>query len=219
MNVPYSDNGLPAGSGSIEISAEVAGRIELTLAAFVDDVQLDFAAVLDDSGAVLGWAAASDNGEGDADSASSASAAMVEVLVDCSGALAMGAFAASQTLAIQLGGESSREMIHHAGSKSFHLTEISAGVALFSVWSGAVALGYLRASAGRAVKLLLPEISELLAASPPTRTDEGLPWQSPLIDFPSSPTVAMGGAEKRFPMSSGTGLSRGEDERYVFEIG
>jgi hypothetical protein len=225
MNTPYSDNGLSgpepglsAGATPIEISAEASARIEDTLAALVDDVQLDFAAVLDESGAVLGWAAAPD---ADAESAGGASsnATMVEVMVDCSGALAMGAFAASQTLAAQLGGEASREMIHHAGSKSFHLTEISPGVALFSVWSGAVALGYLRDSAAQAVKILLGEIVDLMAAASPTRKAERQSSGSPLIDFPSSPTTAPGRSAGHFPMASRSGMARQEDDRYVFEIG
>ena len=222
MNIPYSDNGLggpgadlSAGSVPIEISAEAAARIEATLAGLVDDVELDFAAVLDESGAVLGWAAGGDDVDGDAGS----NAAMVEMMVDCSGALAMGAFAAAQTLASQLGGEASREMIHHAGSRSFHLTEISRGVALFSVWSGAVALGYLRDSAARAVKVLQGEIADLTVSYSEFGDVEGLPSQPPLVDFPSSPESASGSSGGRKPMPSGSSMCRGDGERYVFEIG
>ena len=218
MNDPISDHGLggpigdaSVGPGPIEISVEAAGGMEAALAELVDDVELDFAAVLDDSGAVLGWATGGDGDDGDA--------AMVEAMVECSGALAMGAFAAAQTLAAQLGGEASREMIHHAGSKSFHLTEISAGVALFSVWSGVLALGYLRDSAARTVNLLQSEIGDLQLASSAGCQPERVPFQSPPIDFPSSPTAAMGSAEKRFPMPSRPGMAHGEDGRYVFEIG
>ena len=227
MNELFSDNGHPApdvgipsgqGPASMEIDAEAAKRIETVLAAFVDDVQLDFAAVLDDSGAVLGWMAASAEGD-QVRSGCNGNAATAEVVVECSGALAMGAFAAAQTLAAQLGGEASREMIHHAGSKSFHLTEISRGTALFSVWSDAVALGYLRDCAARVVDVLRPEIADLAAASSPSKVSEGEPWQSPLIDFPSSPMAASGGAEKGFPMTVSTRQSGAKDDRYVFEIG
>lgn len=226
MKVPKSDNGQRGPWGNdmptsmpMEISAQIAERIEEALAVLVDDVELDFAAVLDDSGAVLGWAAAAEVAANEDDSTAGANLAMVEGMVDSSGALAMGAFAAAQTLAAQLGGEASREMIHHAGSRSFHLTEVTRGVALFSVWSGALALGFLRERAARAVQDLQAEIANLRVASPAQRMTDEIPSQSPLIDFPVARNTASSGLERRFAKASGNGIACGDGDRYVFEIG
>ena len=98
----------PRGPATLEIEADQAEESEAILADLVDEVRLDFAALLDDSGTVLGWAGGQ-------------KVETVEGLIESSGALAMGTFAASQALALQLGGDDSRELLHHAGSRSFHL--------------------------------------------------------------------------------------------------
>lgn len=203
-----------------EIGEQSSRRIEAALARLVEEVGLEFSALLDDSGTVLGWSAATGNsGFGDRPP-------VAEMLVECSGALAMGAFAAAQTLAAQLGGDASREMIHHAGSRSFHLTEVSRGVALFSVWSGAVAPGFLRDRAARAVKALRGAVEEMSQAQAHAGSlsqlfHEDVALRSDPDSFSStnsaSVDVAPTAGRGLPPAASGNFGER--HERYVFDIG
>jgi len=185
---------------AIEIGAEAADKIGTILGDLVAEVRLDFAALLNDSGALLGWAGGEMEDE-----------APAEITVECSAALAMGTFAAAQALAAQLGGDASRELLHHAGTRSFYLAEVAPGLALFGVWSGDLAPGFLRSRARRAVKGLVGAMGDEIAsgrsilstAMPPGRVAE----------------------EPEMPATSGLGNRLAGDstvlskDRYVFEIG
>ena len=193
------ENAFPASPSTIEIGVEAAEKIDDVLAELVVEVHLDFAALLNDSGALLGWSGV----EGD-------DGMPEEIAVESSAALAMGTFAAAQALAAQLGGDSSRELLHHAGVRSFYLTEVAPGLALFGVWSGDLAPGFLRSRARRAAKQLVDAIGDdfasglalAAAADPGSSADE-----------PEAPVA--GGLGNRLAGDS-VELSK---NRYIFEIG
>lgn len=189
----------PESPPAIEIGAEAAEKIDAVLADLVAEVRLDFAALLNDSGALLGWAGSENDDESPA-----------EITVECSAALAMGTFAAAQALAAQLGGDASRELLHHAGTRSFYLTEVAPGLALFGVWSGDLAPGFLRARARRAVMVLVGAMGDDIASGR-SLTPAAAP--TGLAEAPKA-TVA-GGLGNRLAGDS-TVLSK---DRYVFEIG
>lgn len=184
---------------AIEIGVEAAEKIDAVLADLVAEVRLDFAALLNDSGALLGWAGAEDEDQ-----------APAEITVECSAALAMGTFAAAQALAAQLGGDESRELLHHAGTRSFYLTEVASGLALFGVWSGDLAPGFLRSRARRAVKGLVGAMGDEIASG---RSLSAAVAPAVLAEQPQEPAAS--GLGNRLAGDS-TELSK---DRYVFEIG
>jgi len=189
----------PVSPPAVEIGAEISEKIDEVLANLAAEVHLDFAALLNDSGALLGWAGGDDVDESPA-----------EITVECSAALAMGTFAAAQALAAQLGGDASRELLHHAGARSFYLTEVAPGLALFGVWSGDLAPGFLRSRARRAVKALIGAMGDEIATGRPLAAAKAT----------STPPV-----EPEFAATTGLGNRLAGDsvelskDRYVFEIG
>ena len=190
---------MPDAPPAIEIGVEASEKIDEVLADLVTEVRLDFAALLNDSGALLGWA----GNENDEDSPA-------EIMVECSAALAMGTFAAAQALAAQLGGDASRELLHHAGSRSFYLTEVAPGMALFGVWAGDLAPGFLRSRARRAVKGLVAAMgSEITSERPMTAA------LAPGVMAEASKAPVVAGLGNRL---AGDSVELSKD-RYVFEIG
>ena len=202
---PTSAMWLGSATTLTEIDADAAIAIDGILAKLVSEVELDFAALLDDSGSLLGWS----GGEAEPE---------MELLVESSGALAMGTFAAAQVLASQLGGDASRELLHHAGSRGFHLTEVAPGAALFSVWTGDLAPGFLRDRTGGAKRGL----ARLLDRSP----------TSGMSADHESLRGALTGDVELVPMAGQTGENRmpgvaltppdpglSSADRYLFEIG
>ncbi len=189
----------PDSAPAVEIGIEAAEKIDAVLADLVAEVRLDFAALLNDSGALLGWAGAENDDESPA-----------EIAVECSAALAMGTFAAAQALAAQLGGDESRELLHHAGARSFYLTEVAPGLALFGVWSGDLAPGFLRSRARRAVKGLIGAMGDEIASGGS-------------LSIAVAPRVIP--EEPKALVASGLGNRLAGDsaelskDRYVFEIG
>lgn len=202
---PTATQWLSSDAALTEIDAEAASAIDGILAKLVNELELDFAALLDDSGALLGWAG------GEAEPA-------MELLVESSGALAMGTFAAAQVLASQLGGDASRELLHHAGSRGFHLTEVAPGAALFSVWTGDLAPGFLRDRSASARRRLVCFLDRSATSAEDAEHES---WRAAVTEDASlaqadrsqgEDRVLGGAVQPTDPGLPGTG-------RYLFEIG
>lgn len=135
----------------LEISADLAARVDAILQDFAEGAELETALVVERSGALV-----------------SGISSEAEVMVDVISALVAGASAAMNALVRELGSTGNIESFHQSEARAVYLAEIMDGFVLVGVSTVPVPVGVIREKARRIRPALVDLLQEVEIPAPPS---------------------------------------------------
>ena len=184
---------------NLDVTADLAERVEERLREFARDAELDLSLLVDDSGAMIAGVAS-----------------RPDVDVATVGALVAGAFGAVRGLSRELGDTQSRDCVCHGSDNNIYLRSVVGRFVLLGVSEVSLPIGVIREKAAQ----ITGALDELLAAYRPTPVPEA---SSEAIEEPAPAEFVPDPVTENVPAPASDGASPASPKKkpsdYVFEIG